>query len=124
MNNFKKNTLALAVASSLMAATAALAAEEAKKEEALQLKEAVVTGEKIQRSEDRTLSSVAVVTSEDIRIHGDQDLQGVLDRTPGVYAQSGNENWGIRGIPVSGFDDQGPAAMNGATSNSLFAMRA
>lgn len=116
MNNFKKNTLALAVASSLMAATAALAAEEAKKEEALQLKEAVVTGEKIQRSEDRTLSSVAVVTSEDIRIHGDQDLQGVLDRTPGVYAQSGNENWGIRGIPVSGFDDQGPAAMNGAVS--------
>lgn len=116
MNNFKKNTLVLAVASGLMAATAALAAEEAKKEEALQLKEAVVTGEKIQRSEDRTLSSVAVVTSEDIRLHGDQDLQGVLDRTPGVYAQSGNENWGIRGIPVSGFDDQGPAAMNGAVS--------
>ncbi|PAU65809.1 energy transducer TonB [Pseudomonas sp. PIC25] len=116
MNNFKKNTLALAVASGLMAATAALAAEEAKKEEALQLKEAVVTGEKIQRSEDRTLSSVAVVTSEDIRLHGDQDLQGVLDRTPGVYAQSGNENWGIRGIQVSGFDDQGPAAMNGAVS--------
>ncbi|MGQ7958686.1 TonB-dependent receptor [Pseudomonas sp. SP16.1] len=116
MRNFKKNTLALAVASGLMAATAALAAEEAKKGEALQLKEVVVTGEKIQRSEDKTLSSVAVVTSEDIRIHGDQDLQGVLDRTPGVYAQSGNENWGIRGIPVSGFDDQGPAAMNGAVS--------
>lgn len=116
MNNFKKNTLALAIASGLMTATSALAAEVAKKEEALQLKEVVITGEKIQRREDRTLSSVAVVTSEDIRSHGDQDLQSVLDRTPGVYAQSGNENWGIRGIPVSGFDDQGPAAMNGAVS--------
>lgn len=116
MSNFKKNTLALAVASGLMAATPLLAAEEAKKEESLQLKEVVITGEKIQRSQDKTLSSVAVVTSEDMRIHGDQDLQGVLDRTPGVYAQSGNENWGIRGIPVSGFDDQGPAAMNGAVS--------
>ncbi|EZH79079.1 energy transducer TonB [Ectopseudomonas composti] len=116
MSNFKKNTLALAVASGLMAATPLLAAEEAKKEETLQLKEVVITGEKIQRSQDKTLSSVAVVTSEDMRIHGDQDLQGVLDRTPGVYAQSGNENWGIRGIPVSGFDDQGPAALNGAVS--------
>ncbi|MFP6851331.1 MAG: TonB-dependent receptor [Pseudomonas sp.] len=116
MNKFKKNTLALAVASGLMVATSALAAEVADKEQALQLKDAVVTGEKIQRSQDKTLSSVAVVTSEDIRTHGDQDLQAVLDRTPGVYAQSGNENWGIRGIPVSGFDDQGPAALNGAVS--------
>ncbi|MBG0842132.1 TonB-dependent receptor [Ectopseudomonas toyotomiensis] len=113
---FKKNTLALAVASSLMAVTAAMAAEEPGAEKALELKEVVVTGEKIERSQDKTLSSVAVVTSEDIRAHGDQDLQNVLDRTPGIYAQSGNENWGIRGIPVSGFDDQGPAAMNGAVS--------
>ncbi|HZX19203.1 MAG TPA: TonB-dependent receptor [Pseudomonas sp.] len=116
MNKFKKNTLALAVTSGLMVATSALAAEVAEKEQPLQLKEVVVTGEKIQRTQDKTLSSVAVVTSEDIRTHGDQDLQSVLDRTPGVYAQSGNENWGIRGIPVSGFDDQGPAAMNGAVS--------
>ncbi|WP_181880635.1 TonB-dependent receptor, partial [Ectopseudomonas mendocina] len=113
---FKKNTLALAVASSLMAVTAAMAAEEPGAKKALELKEVVVTGEKIERSQDKTLSSVAVVTSEDIRAHGDQDLQNVLDRTPGIYAQSGNENWGIRGIPVSGFDDQGPAAMNGAVS--------
>lgn len=113
---FKKNTLALAVASSLMVVTAVMATEEPSAEKALELQEVVVTGEKIQRSQDKTLSSVAVVTSEDIRVHGDQDLQGVLDRTPGVYAQSGNENWGIRGIPVSGFDDQGPAAMNGAVS--------
>lgn len=116
MSNFKKSTLAVAVASGLMAATSVLAAEETKGEQALQLKEVMITGEKIQRSEEKTLSSVAVVTAEDIRSHGDQDLQGVLDRTPGVYAQSGNENWGIRGIPVSGFDDQGPAAMNGAVS--------
>lgn len=115
MSNFKKNTLALAVASGLVAASA-LAAEEAREEGTLQLREVVITGEKIQRTEGRTLSSVAVVTSDDIRSHGDNDLQSVLDRTPGVYAQSGNENWGIRGIPVSGFDDQGPAAMNGAVS--------
>jgi len=116
MNNFKKNTLAVAVASGLMAATSVLAAEEVRGEQALQLKEVMITGEKIQRSEEKTLSSVAVTTAEDMRSHGDQDLQAVLDRTPGVYAQSGNENWGIRGIPVSGFDDQGPAAMNGAVS--------
>lgn len=35
---------------------------------------------------------------------------------PGVYSQAGNENWGIRGVPVSGFDDQGPATLNGAVS--------
>jgi outer membrane receptor protein involved in Fe transport len=75
-----------------------------------------VTGEKIVRSQDRTLSSVAVATAADIREHGDIDLQQILDRTPGVYTQSGNENWGIRGVPVSGFDDQGPAAVNGAVS--------
>ena len=116
MINFKESTLAIAVASGLIAATSVLAAEEIGGDQALQLEEVMITGEKIQRSEEKTLSSVAVATSEDLRSHGDQDLQSVMDRTPGVYAQSGNENWGIRGIPVSGFDDQGPAAMNGAVS--------
>ncbi|MDH1265244.1 TonB-dependent receptor [Pseudomonas sp. GD03944] len=116
MNNFKKKTLALAVASSLFAIAPVMAAEEGRKDGVIELKEVVVSGEKIQRTERETLSSVAVVTSEDLRTHGDHDLQSVIDRTPGVYAQSGNENWGIRGIPVTGFDDQGPAAMNGAVS--------
>lgn len=116
MNHFKRKTLVLAVAAGLMATNFAWADEAEKAGGVLQLKDVVVTGEKFQRTQDSTLSSVAVITGEDIRSHGDQDLQAVLHRTPGVYAQSGNENWGIRGIPVSGFDDQGPAAMNGAVS--------
>lgn len=76
----------------------------------------VVQGEKLRRKVDETLSSVAVNTARDLREHGDTTLNDVLTRTPGVYATSGNENWGIRGVPVSGFDDQGPATLNGAVS--------
>jgi len=75
-----------------------------------------VTGEKINRTLEQTQSSVVVVTGEQLREHGDKDLVDVFSRTPGVYNQSGNENWGIRGVPVSGFDDQGPATLNGAVS--------
>lgn len=82
----------------------------------IMLKPVQVTGEKIARTQERTLSSVKVATSDEIREHGDKSLQDILDRTPGVYTQSGNENWGIRGVPVSGFDDQGPASVNGAVS--------
>lgn len=82
----------------------------------IELDSIVVTGEKITRPLEETLSSVQVVTSENIREHGDQDLENVLMRTPGVYSQSGNENWGIRGVPVSGFDEQGAGTMNGAVT--------
>lgn len=75
-----------------------------------------VNGEKIQRSLNSTLSSVAVTTKKDIEQHADQNLQDVMARTPGVYSQSGNENWGIRGVQVSGFDSQGAGTMNGAIS--------
>lgn len=75
-----------------------------------------VTGEKIERRLKDTLSSVAVITSDDIHEHADQDLQNIMARTPGVYTQSGNENWGIRGVPVSGFDSQGAGTMNGAVT--------
>lgn len=83
---------------------------------AVELENVMISGEKIQRTEQETLSSVAVTTSNDMREHNDANLLDILARTPGVYTQSGNENWGIRGVPVSGFDDQGPAAMNGAVS--------
>nr|WP_306296694.1 TonB-dependent receptor [Pseudomonas taiwanensis] len=76
----------------------------------------MVTGEKINRTLAQTQSSVVVETAESIREHGDMDLASVFSRTPGVYTQAGNENWGIRGVPVSGFDDQGPATLNGAVS--------
>nr|WP_225917635.1 TonB-dependent receptor [Pseudomonas zanjanensis] len=75
-----------------------------------------VTGEKIDRTLEKTQSSVVVVTDKNLREHGDKDLVDVFARTPGVYSQAGNENWGIRGVPVSGFDDQGPATLNGAVS--------
>ncbi len=75
-----------------------------------------VTGEKIDRTLEKTQSSVVVVTDKNLREHGDKDLVDVFARTPGVYTQAGNETWGIRGVPVSGFDDQGPATLNGAVS--------
>lgn len=82
--------------------------------ETMSLAVVTVTGEKIQRDLQNTLTSVAVSNSDDIQRHGDQDLQNIMERTPGVYTQPGNENWGIRGVPVSGFDAQGAGTMNGA----------
>jgi outer membrane receptor protein involved in Fe transport len=82
------------------------------------LSEVVVTvkGEKMERRLEDTLSSVVVATRRDIKENGDRTLEDVMMRTPGVYMQSGSENWGIRGVPVSGFDDQGPVTVNGAVA--------
>lgn len=80
------------------------------------LTEVVVKGEKIERRLSETHSSVAVATAEDIRTHADQSLTEIMARTPGVYTQSRNETWGIRGVPVTGFDDQGPLTLNNAVS--------
>lgn len=84
----------------------------------LQVEIAAVTisGEKIDRTLEQTMTSVAVYTEQDLREHADKDLVDVFSRTPGVYQQPDNQNWGIRGVPVSGFDDQGPATLNGAVS--------
>ncbi|MBC3372518.1 TonB-dependent receptor [Pseudomonas sp. SWRI92] len=111
--NFKKNTIALAVGSAVGLANCAWAAEESN---AMELAPITVSGEKIDRTLEKTQSSVVVVTDKNLREHGDKDLVDVFARTPGVYSQAGNENWGIRGVPVSGFDDQGPATLNGAVS--------
>lgn len=82
----------------------------------IELAPVMVSGEKISRTLAQTQSSVVVETAESMRAHGDKDIGSVFARTPGVYTQAGNENWGIRGVPVSGFDDQGPATLNGAVS--------
>lgn len=82
----------------------------------IELAPLMVSGEKISRTLAQTQSSVVVETAESMRAHGDRDIGSVFSRTPGVYTQAGNENWGIRGVPVSGFDDQGPATLNGAVS--------
>lgn len=111
--NFKKTTMALAVGSAFCLANSAWSAEQAT---AMEIAPITVTGEKINRTLEQTQSSVVVVTGEDLREHGDKDLVDVFARTPGVYNQAGNENWGIRGVPVTGFDDQGPATLNGAVS--------
>jgi iron complex outermembrane recepter protein len=73
-----------------------------------------VSGEKINRSLEQTQSSVVVVTEQQLRDKADHSLVDVFARTPGVYSQAGNENWGIRGVPVSGLDDQGPATLCGS----------
>ena len=111
--NLMKSTLALAVGSALCLANNAWAAAQ---EGAVQLDAITVTGEKINRTLEQTQSSVVVITDKQLREKEDHSLVDVLARTPGVYNQSGNENWGIRGVPVSGFDDQGPATLNGAVS--------
>ncbi|MNO55907.1 Pesticin receptor precursor [compost metagenome] len=109
----RKSTLALAVGSALGLMNSAWAAEQAR---TIEIAPITVTGEKINRTLEQTQSSVVVVTDQQLREKEDHSLVDVFARTPGVYNQSGNENWGIRGVPVSGFDDQGPATLNGAVS--------
>ncbi|WP_077046195.1 TonB-dependent receptor [Pseudomonas sp. KK4] len=111
--NYKKTTIALAVGSAICLTHNAWAAEQST---SMEIAPITVTGEKINRSLEETQSSVAVVTDKQLREKEDHSLVDVFARTPGVYNTSGNENWGIRGVPVSGFDDQGPAALNGAVS--------
>ncbi|MDQ1923636.1 TonB-dependent receptor [Massilia pseudoviolaceinigra] len=111
--NVKKNKMAVAVAAALwlMAPGVANAADAAPTVETV-----IVKGQKIDRPLDDTLASVAVVTARDIADHADASLTDIMARLPGVNTQSGNETWGIRGVPVAGFDDQGPATSNGAVS--------
>jgi iron complex outermembrane recepter protein len=111
--NFRKNTMALAVGSAICVSHHAWAAEQSN---SVEIAPITVTGEKINRTLEQTQTSVVVVTDRQLREKEDHSLVDVFARTPGVYNQSGNENWGIRGVPVTGFDDQGPAALNGAVS--------
>ncbi|CAN1600504.1 TonB-dependent receptor [Pseudomonas mediterranea] len=111
--NFKKNTIALAVGSAIGLGNCAWAAEEST---VVEIAPITVTGEKINRTLEQTQSSVVVVTEEKLREHNDKNLVDLFARTPGVYSQADNETWGIRGVPVSGFDDQGPATINGPIS--------
>lgn len=115
---FLKKNLAIAIAASVFSAAPSFAETTTVTgdTEVSELSTVIVTGEKIARSEEKTLSSVEVVTADELREHGDQNMQDVMAHTPGVTTQSGNENWGIRGVPVSGFDEQGAATMNGAIS--------
>lgn len=110
---FQKNKMTMAVAAAVLAMAPSLGYA-ADNEPAIET--VIVKGQKIERKLDETVSSVAVVTARDIEAHADQSMTDILARLPGVHTQSGNENWGIRGVPVAGFDDQGPATTNGAVS--------
>lgn len=109
MSVFSKRMVALA-------AGAVLASHVGAQQSAGALAPVEVRGEKIVRPLSETMSSVSVSTARDLDEKSDNTLSDVLMRTPGVYSTAGNENWGIRGVPVSGFDDQGPASLNGAIS--------
>ncbi|MES2740507.1 MAG: TonB-dependent receptor [Pseudomonadota bacterium] len=125
--NTQKSRMALAIAATLclMASKAAQGAEvpgatapgaTALGATAPGVETVIVKGQKIDRPLDDTVASVAVVTAREIAEHGDASLTDIMARLPGVNTQSGNETWGIRGVPVAGFDDQGPATSNGAVS--------
>lgn len=113
LSNVKQNKMSVAVAAALWSLSLGAAAAD----EAMPVAQAVIVkGQKIDRPLEETVSSVAVVTARDIAEHGDASLSDIMVRLPGVNTQSGNETWGIRGVPVAGFDDQGPATTNGAVS--------
>lgn len=60
--------------------------------------EVVVIGEKIARSLQETVSSVAVVTADEIEKTAIYDIQDVFDRVANVNGAQGNEGFTIRGI--------------------------
>ncbi len=99
MSHLQKSKLAIAILATLTSAARAEAASAAPENE---LTTVVVIGEKYQRPLEKTLSSVAVTTEEDLRNNADADLHDVFLRTPGVFATEGNNTFSIRGIPFDG----------------------
>jgi iron complex outermembrane receptor protein len=67
-----------------------------------------VTGEKMGRSLDKTLTSTSINTSRDLQEHADETLTDVMARTPGVSTAPDNQTFSIRGAPVAGLGEQGP----------------
>lgn len=100
MSHFERSSLAAAVLFALTSTAPTLAQVSAADKDALTT--VVVTGEKIQRPLEKTLSSVAVTTDEELRNHADVDLHDVFLRTPGLFATEGNNTFSIRGIPFDG----------------------
>lgn len=100
-NKFRPTCLAVACAYAL---ASPLHAEEIP----AQLDQVLVTGEKMRRPLDKTLTSVAVATARDLAEHGDETLTDVMARTPGVSTAPNNQTFSIRGAPVAGLGEQGP----------------
>ncbi|MCW8125413.1 TonB-dependent receptor [Microbulbifer halophilus] len=94
---FAPNPLCRAIAFGLTSSLACFSAAAA--EEPGGLEEVMVMGEKTERSLQDTVSSVRVVTAEDIEEQDINDFHDVLDRTPNVSRNPGN-GFNIRGIDV------------------------
>lgn len=96
----KKNALAVAVSAALMAQTAFAA------DDVPELETVVVTGEKIERKLNETLSSVVATTAKDIQEHADRTVSDTLARTPGVFKPGGTDNnLSLRGVAIEGTTD-------------------
>ncbi len=63
-----------------------------------EIEEIVVKGEKVTRSLQKTISSVGVLTSEQIQESSIYDIQEAFDRIANVNGAQGNEGFTIRGI--------------------------
>ena len=67
----------------------------------------IVTGEKLGRALERTLTSTAVATARELDEHNDNTLTDMMARTVGVSTAPNNQTFSIRGMPVAGLGDQG-----------------
>ena len=65
--------------------------------------EIVVKGEKMNRSQQDTATSVAVITSDELEKSSYQDLKQLINRTANIGGTSGGEGFNIRGIDQRGF---------------------
>ncbi|WUR11033.1 TonB-dependent receptor [[Empedobacter] haloabium] len=67
----------------------------------------VVSGEKMGKSLERTVTGASVATARDLEEHGDHSLTDMMARTPGVSTAPNNQTFSIRGVPVAGLGEQG-----------------
>ena len=86
------------IASLPLAVIATLSANFAESVTPEKYEEVVVIGEKIERSLQETVSSVAVLTADEIEETAIYDIQDVFDRVANVNGAQGNEGFTIRGI--------------------------
>jgi outer membrane receptor protein involved in Fe transport len=83
------------------AAPAEKSEQSEKPEKVIELEAVVITGEKVNRSQQKTNASVAVKTGKQIEIYGDQSVEDVLRRT-GNAIVSENGQFSLRGVNSTG----------------------
>ena len=102
--------------SAIVMATISSVANADQESDAVNLDSVVVTGQKIERTQMETVSSVRVLDSEDLEVMGQvDDFYDVLDLTPNV-SRNGSFDFAIRGISA-----EGPtSANNGASTIGIY----